>query len=60
MLIKEEERVQKKYLIMYLSIVIVLHYKYFKNEEFDTFQKYFNSISLLNIVKKKKKKFLEK
>lgn len=51
---KEEERVQKKYLIMYLSIVIDLHYKYFKNEEFDTFQQYFNSISTIKYNKKEK------
>ena len=57
---KEEERVQKKYLIMYLSIVIDLHYKYFKNEEFDTFQQYFNSISTIKYSKKEKEKIFRK
>ena len=60
MLMQEEERIQKRYIVMYLSIVIDLHYKYYKNEEFETMQQYFNSVSLLNIVIKKNKKFLEK
>ena len=60
MLMKEEERVQKKYLIIYLSIVIDLHYKYFKNEEFDTFQQYFNSISVIKYSKKEKEEIFRK
>ncbi|MGN1311949.1 MAG: hypothetical protein ACI4U4_02920 [Bacilli bacterium] len=43
MLIKEEERIQRKYLVMYLSVIINLHYKYYKNEKFETFQQYINS-----------------
>lgn len=39
---KEEERIQRKYLVMYLSIIIDLHYKHYKNEEFDTFKQYMN------------------
>ena len=57
---KEEERVQKKYIIMYLSIVIDLHYKHFKNEEFDTFEQYFNSISTIKYCKKEKKEIFRK
>lgn len=56
MLMKEEERVQKKYLIMYLSIVIDLHYKYYKNEEFETMQQYFNSVSTIKYSDKEKEK----
>ena len=40
---QEEEIIQRKYLVKYLSIIIDLHYKYFKNEKFDTFQQYINS-----------------
>lgn len=40
---KREEEYQRKYLVMYLSEIIKLHYKYFKNEKSKTIQQYINS-----------------
>lgn len=54
MLMQEEERIQKRYIVMYLSIVIDLHYKYYKNEKFETIQQYFNSVSTIKYSDKEK------
>lgn len=42
-LMKKEQECQRKCLIIYLSKIIKLHFKYFENEEFETFQQYINS-----------------
>lgn len=42
---KEEDRVIEQYLIELLANLIFIHYKYFKNISFDTFNQYCNSYS---------------
>ncbi len=50
-ILKEEERVQKSYLISYLADMIRIHYKYLKNKDFDTFNQYLNSCNGIISIK---------
>ena len=52
-LLHEEEELQKRYLISFLADVIRLHYKYYKNEKFDTFEQYLNGYKSFYLAERK-------
>ena len=41
-LLQEESKLLRSYFINLLADLIRLHYKYYKNEKFDTFEQYLN------------------
>lgn len=53
---QEEESILKTYLIKILAEVIALHYKYYKNEDFETFEEYLNSYKSFLLVESKEEK----
>lgn len=55
-LLQEEEKLQRSYLINYLADVISLHYKYFKNKKFDSFEQYLNGSKSFYLVDGKDEK----
>lgn len=55
-LLKEEEMLHKSYFINLLADLIRLHYKYYKNEKFDTFEQYLNGYKALYLVNSKEEK----
>lgn len=55
-LLREEDKLQRSYLISLLANLIRLHYKYYKNEEFDTFEQYLNGYKTLYLVESKEEK----
>lgn len=55
-LLREEDKLQRSYLISLLANLIRLHYKYYKNEEFDTFEQYLNGYKALYLVESKEEK----
>ena len=54
LLIQEEEKIHRVYLTKLLADVIGLHYKYFKNKEFDTFEQYLNGYKSFLLVESRK------
>ena len=52
-LLHEEEQLQKSYLISFLADMIRLHYKYFKNNKFDTFEQYLNGYKSFYLAESK-------
>ena len=55
-LLLEEDKLQRTYLIRLLADLIRLHYKYYKNEEFDTFEQYLNGYNTLYLTESKEEK----
>ncbi len=55
-LLLEEDKLMRAYLIQLLTDLIKLHYKYYKNEEFDTFEQYLNGYKTLYLVESKEEK----
>ena len=54
-MLKEEEQILKDTLAIYLARLIRLHYKYYKNKKFDTFDQYCNSYTSFIILSEKEK-----
>lgn len=52
-LLYEEEQLQKSYLISFLADAIKLHYKYFNNNKFDTFEQYLNGYKSFYLAESK-------
>lgn len=55
-LLLEEDKLHRSYLIQLLTDLIKLHYKYYKNEEFDTFEQYLNGYKTLFLVNSEEEK----
>lgn len=55
-LLQEESKLLRSYFINLLADLIRLHYKYYKNEEFDTFEQYLNGYKTLYLVESKEEK----
>lgn len=55
-LLLEEYKLHRSYLIQLLTDLIKIHYKYYKNEEFDTFEQYLNGYKTLYLVESKEEK----
>lgn len=55
-LLQEESKLLRSYFINLLADLIKLHYKYYKNEEFDTFEQYLNGYKTLFLVNSEEEK----
>ncbi len=55
-LLQEESKLLRSYFINLLADLIRLHYKYYKNEKFDTFEQYLNGYKTLYLVESKEEK----
>ena len=54
-MLKEEEQILKDTLAICLARLIRLHYKYYKNKKFDTFEQYCNGYTSFTILSEKEK-----
>ena len=55
-LLQEESKLLRSYFINLLADLIKLHYKFYKNEKFDTFEQYLNGYKSLYLVESKEEK----
>ena len=55
LMLKEEDQILKETLAICLAKLIGLHYKYYKNKKFDTFDQYCDSYTCFTILSEKEK-----